>query len=156
MYDGRGSTPELELGPRARVPFAAPLSAVDRIAVRRWDDGLEVTAAKTVDHEDPYMPAHFPGFTIYPGAFVAETVLQAVRLARPAGERHLPTIATVRHLRLLAPLLGHDTLSCSVTVTPCEAPDLHKVVADVRTGDGRPAAWLDCEMRFGAGGPGTL
>jgi 3-hydroxyacyl-[acyl-carrier-protein] dehydratase len=139
------------------VLFAAPLSAVDRVEVLRRDDGsaLELSADKTINPEDPYMPAHFPGFTIYPGAFIVETVLQAVALADAASDRHVPTIATVRHLRLLAPLLANDTLSCSVNVTPREPPELHEVVADVRRGDGRAVARLDCEIRFDADGPPT-
>jgi 3-hydroxyacyl-[acyl-carrier-protein] dehydratase len=142
---------------RARVPFAAPLSAVDRVEVLRRDDGraVELSADKAIDPKDPYMPAHFPGFTIYPGVFIVETVLQAVALAGGASDHHVPTIASVRHLRFLAPLLRNDTLSCSVSITPVEPPELHDVVAQVRRGDGRVAARMDCEIRFDAHGPGT-
>ena len=155
MHHRRGSSADLEPRPWAGVPFAAPLGAVDRVEALRGDDGrpLEVTAQKAIDPDNPYIAAHFPGFTIYPGAFVAETVLQAVALAHAPSERPLPTIATIRHLRLLAPLLADDTLSCSARVTPREPPELHQVVAEVRRGDGRAAARLDCEIRFRADAP---
>jgi 3-hydroxyacyl-[acyl-carrier-protein] dehydratase len=139
------------------VSFAAPLSAVDRVEVLRRDDGraVELSADKTIDPDDPYMPAHFPGFTIYPGVFIVETVLQAVALAGGASDRHVPTLAGVRDLRFLAPLLGNDTLSCSVSITPAEPPEVHDVVAEVQRRDGRVAARMDCQIRFDAQGPGT-
>ena len=134
----------------AGVPFAAPLSAVDRVEVLHRDDGaaLELRAEKSIDPGDPYMPGHFPGFPIYPGAFVPETVLQALAVAGGALDGRVPRIVALRELRLLAPLLAGDTLTCTATVTRRDEPGVLGVAARVRRGDGRLAARAELEVRF--------
>lgn len=136
------------------MPFAAPLRALDRVEVVGRDDagGLQLSAQKSIDPEDPYMPAHFPGFPMYPGVFVAETVVQAIALASGAAGGRIPRIVDLRELRLLAPLLAGDTLTCAATVIRRDEPGRCDVVAHVRRGDGRVAARVDCKIRWGDDG----
>jgi 3-hydroxyacyl-[acyl-carrier-protein] dehydratase len=141
-------------GRQTAGPFAAPLQAVDRVEVVDRDDagGFRLSAQKSVDPEDPYMPGHYPGFPIYPGVFVAETVLQAVALAGGAPDGCVPRIVELRQLRLLAPLFAGDTLTCTATVTRRDEPGLLDVAAHVRRADGRPAARVELAVRVGDDG----
>ncbi|MGP0051424.1 MAG: 3-hydroxyacyl-ACP dehydratase FabZ family protein [Solirubrobacteraceae bacterium] len=122
---------------------AAPLTALETLSVAPEGDGLRVRAAKRVLSEDPYMDGHFPGFPIYPGVFVLETVLQAV--ARAVG-RSL-ALGRVRSMRFTAPLLAGDALELTALVRPGPGDGVMSVRASCRRRDGVDAASLTLELR---------
>ena len=67
----------IELGELAR-----PLDAVDAIVHR---DEAAITTVKAVSGSEPFCAGHYPGFAIYPGVFVLETVHQSVLQHVAAG-----------------------------------------------------------------------
>jgi 3-hydroxyacyl-[acyl-carrier-protein] dehydratase len=149
MHEDFSTAGDLSRQRPASIAFGAPLRAVDHVEVVGGDDagGLELSAQKSIDPEDPYVSGHFPGFPIYPGVFVVETVLQAIALASGVPDGRVPRIVDLRQLRLLAPLLAGDTLRCRATVTRRDEPGLLDVAAHVRRGDGRLAARVELEVR---------
>lgn len=122
------------------VPVAAPLRAVD------WwrSSGDVITARVRVDPADPNLRGHFPGFAIYPGVFVVETLCQVMTAAFAAQQRR-PRLRTVRSLRFLAPLLADDELTLDINLTP--TPDGGwRVRAQGSRLDGVAAAQLRAEF----------
>ncbi|WFE97480.1 3-hydroxyacyl-ACP dehydratase [Micromonospora sp. WMMD987] len=98
-----------------RVPYAAPLPAVDRLQATAGDDGgWTVVARVAVDPRDPNLAGHFPGQPIYPGVFVVETLCQAMTQAVPGP----PRLRTVTSIRFLAALLGGDEMELTLDVRP--------------------------------------
>lgn len=124
----------IEAGRRAR---AVPLPAVDACTVL---SATEVTAHKLVRADDPYMEGHYPDFTIYPGAFLIESVYQAV--LHLVWENHGPHAfavpARINSVRFLAALRPGDRLDLSC-VARAEGPHELVVSADCRRGDVRAA-----------------
>jgi 3-hydroxyacyl-[acyl-carrier-protein] dehydratase len=115
---------------------ATPIDAVDDIVL---DGAAGARATKLVRLEDPYLNGHYPGFPIYPGVFVVESVVQTHRgacLAR--GEADPGSPVAVSSLRLTAPLFPGDILH--VRTTAKTADDGAIQVRGVCEKDGRPAA----------------
>jgi 3-hydroxyacyl-[acyl-carrier-protein] dehydratase len=136
------------------VPFAAPLLAVDRVSVTRTESGAELRAWKLVDAVDPYLAAHFPGFTVFPGVFLIESVRQAAALSLGAGDGGFADLIAVRSARFLAPLLAGDTMTVDAVIAPANADGSFAVEASVLRSDGVTAARLTVEMRYG--GPANV
>ena len=109
---------------------AAPLTAIDDAVTT---PGVGVTARKTVRATDPYLAGHYPGFTIYPGVFVIESVHQAV--SRYVADTRPGTwsvaMATIDSVRFTKPLRPGDTLH----VTADCAEDGDRINAKVRCVD---------------------
>ncbi|HWF74203.1 MAG TPA: hypothetical protein VG186_12700 [Solirubrobacteraceae bacterium] len=138
------STETVTTSPPSAIDSAAPLCAVDRLTVRHHPETLELEVTKRVDRLDPYMEGHFPGFTVYPGVFVLESVLQgtAAALGRPLA------LAAVHSMRFTAPLLDGDVLIVAATVAPADGPGPFTVEATCRRGDGATAARLKLELEL--------
>jgi 3-hydroxyacyl-[acyl-carrier-protein] dehydratase len=120
---------------------AAPLRAVDEVVVD--PDGTSAAGRKRVVRTDPYLSGHYPDFTIYPGVFQLESVVQTVRelvRVRHGGDR--ATLVRIRSLRFTAPLLAGDELTVAVTVT-----DDLVAKATCTRGDGQKAATMTLEFR---------
>ena len=98
--------------------YAAPLPAVDQVQVRRAGPGLVVTATKDIVIGDPYLAAHFPGRTVYPGVFVLETVRQAAIAALGEGPGGLAELSAVCSLRFAGAMHPGERLCAEVTITP--------------------------------------
>lgn len=127
----------------------APLRAIDSLSVTTClNDRVVMRASREVDRDAPYMQGHFPGFTIYPGVFVLETVTQAV--AAGVGGADGLHVRTVRSMRFMAPLLVGDRLDVYVTVTPGEPPGAFEVDASCRRGDGASCARIKLIVQQGA------
>ncbi len=93
----------------AAVPFAAPLTAFSEIEVEPADNGVTVIrAVQDVHPAAPYISGHFPGFAIYPGVFLVETIAQAAACMLDPQNRNPPRVTAVRSMRFLAPLLAGD------------------------------------------------
>jgi 3-hydroxyacyl-[acyl-carrier-protein] dehydratase len=98
---------------------------------------VELVATVEVDPDDPNLRGHFPGFPIYPGVFVVETLCQA--MGEAFGDNGVrPALREVKSLRLTAPLEGGDELTLTATVTPHEAG--WRVRATGTRRDGKAAA----------------
>jgi len=95
--------------------FAAPLLAVDEVRAARREGTLRLRATKRVTASDPYMAAHFPTLTVFPGVFIVETVRQAVVLALGAEADGLE-ILQLRSARFLAPMLAGDLMTLEAAV----------------------------------------
>jgi 3-hydroxyacyl-[acyl-carrier-protein] dehydratase len=127
---------------------AIPLVAVDTIDAV---SATEVLATKLIRQDDAYLPGHYPDFTIFPGVFVIESVLQAVRgmveQRWPASTGLELELTQLRSVRFTAPLLAGDTLRLRCL---CNHLDngLLRVQADCRTGDGAKAARLTADLRL--------
>ncbi|MCU1681792.1 MAG: hypothetical protein JWQ81_2531 [Amycolatopsis sp.] len=115
---------------------ARPLSALD--AVERRSD-TEIFATKLVRADDPYLVGHYPGFTIYPGVFIIESVTQAVRSEFDAD---LTTITSVRFTTSLVP---GDTLR--VHCEYVRDGEILMVRAECHNGDGVRAAQMRLVFR---------
>lgn len=112
---------------------AVTLLEADRISIRR-----------TLDAEEPVFRGHYPHQPIFPGVFILEAVVQAVRRfagAASAGAR----LETVQSLRFQSPLGPGDTfeLACE-----CGAPDAEGIfpVKARCTSAGKPVA--EAKARF--------
>lgn len=89
--------------------MSVPLDAFLEVEVEECDDGgFVVRAVQAVDPDEPYMRGHFPGFAIYPGVFLIETVAQATAVALDRGSGTPLRVTGVRSMRFLAPLLAGD------------------------------------------------
>jgi 3-hydroxyacyl-[acyl-carrier-protein] dehydratase len=119
---------------------ARPLEAVDRVRTTAPD---AFHASKAIVATDPYLPGHYPDFTIYPGIFVMETVLQAFRgvLAELRGPHLVADLTRLVSVRFTAPLLPGDVLLVDGSVR--DLPDLPgtvRVTASCRRGGEQRAA----------------
>jgi 3-hydroxymyristoyl/3-hydroxydecanoyl-(acyl carrier protein) dehydratase len=128
---------------------AAPLIAVDGYEVL---SATEITATKVVKADDPYLEGHYPDFTIYPGVFIIESVVQTVRLL--AGETmEMPEeleLVGVPSVRFVTPMLPGDVLHIRVQ-TVSAADGTVKVKAECQNADGAKAAQMKLEFRPVAG-----
>lgn len=89
---------------------ARPLLAVDTY---EFPAPWEITARKHIRGDEPYLEGHYPDFTIFPGVFSIESVIQAVRLTTEystAGTSE-PELESIRSVRFSVPLLPGDTLT---------------------------------------------
>jgi 3-hydroxyacyl-[acyl-carrier-protein] dehydratase len=126
-------------------PYAAPLSALDHVQVSRTGTGLLVMASKDIVTSDPYLAAHFPGRTVYPGVFVLETVRQAVIAALGEGPGGLAELSAVCSLRFTGAMHPGERLCAEVTVTPT-AEGRHRADARCRRDDGSDVARMTLEF----------
>lgn len=125
--------------------FAAPLVAVDDVTVTASETGIALRATKLIRTDDPYMAAHFPSMTVFPGVFIIEAVRQAVLIALGAQDPE-PEIRQVRSARFVAPLFAGDTLSMQASATRSEDGSTLSVDAECWRGDGVTAARVRLEM----------
>jgi 3-hydroxyacyl-[acyl-carrier-protein] dehydratase len=122
---------------------AAPLPAFDELDVLvRDDDRLELRALKAIDAGDPYMGGHFPGFGVYPGVFVLESVAQSAAAALGIAAR----ISRVRSMRFLALLAAGDTLEVRCALTPLPGGDGWLADARCRRADGVQCALVKLDL----------
>lgn len=135
------------------VAAAAPLRAVDHVESEMTVRGLVVHARKTVTADDPYLPGHFPGWTVYPGVFVIETVRQAVAAAVGTCAGRLPEFRAVRSVRFTAPLLAGDELTVRAELSQVQADDGFDVSAVVTRRDDVVAARLRGRVGWDSGEP---
>lgn len=144
----RAFTRPLDAADRAptRV-FARPLDAVDRLYTHADGTGWLVIAVKGVSAADPYMSGHFPGLTLYPAAFLLETVRQAVGQALRETWGEWLEVRSLRDFRLLLPMLAGDELIVSIRVAP-DGGAL-RVRAGAARADGTPVAELDADLVAG-------
>ncbi|WP_404955492.1 hypothetical protein [Streptomyces sp. 147326] len=124
----------IEAGRRAR---AAPLPAVDSCTVL---SATEVTARKLVRADDPYMEGHYPDVTIYPGAFLLESVYQAVLhlVWETRGTQSFAVPTRINSVRFLAALGPGDVLDIRCSCKPAGTDGLD-VTADCRKGEAKAA-----------------
>jgi 3-hydroxyacyl-[acyl-carrier-protein] dehydratase len=127
---------------------AVPLRRLANLSALARDHGqLLVTATIRVDAADPYMEGHFPGFPIYPGVFVLETVNHAVGAALAHDVSSPPTISHIGSMRFLIPLLDGDEFALEASVTPARRPGSYDVDAACRRLDGSVAARIKLTLR---------
>lgn len=123
---------------------AAPLHAVERIEDTIDKAGvLTLRAVKTINATDPYMAGHFPGFTIYPGVFILETVAQAAAAALGEPVR----IVRVSSMRFTAPLCAEDVLVVDSSVRALQTPGEWFVDASCRRLDGTDSARIKLDVQ---------
>jgi 3-hydroxyacyl-[acyl-carrier-protein] dehydratase len=128
------------------LPFGAPLVAVDEVTVASTEGGLRLWATKRIHADNPYLAAHFPSITVFPGVFIIEAVRQAVLLAIHGTEAAEPEIRLVRSARFLAPLFEGDTMSLETTVARGDDGTSLHVDAQCWRSDGVTAARIRLEM----------
>lgn len=105
----------------ARAPWASPVPSLDELSVCTNNGVLRVRATKRVSIDDPYMTAHFPGHTIFPGVFMIECARHAFRVAILESCGLSCELGTVRSVRFLAPLTEGDVLTLQGTAS-CVGP----------------------------------
>jgi 3-hydroxyacyl-[acyl-carrier-protein] dehydratase len=115
--------------------YAMPLRAVDHLDVAA--DGSTVRARVYIDPEHPILRGHFPGMPIYPGVFIVETLCQAMSEAFSSR----PGLASVRSLRLTAPLHGADELTLDIKVKPQDGGWSARAVGHRRDGVAVATIW---------------
>lgn len=147
------TTPLVSVSPdgnRVKVPFAVPLHAVEDLEVDLMDDGLRIRATKGINRTDPYLPGHFPQFTIFPGVFMLESVTQAVCLALADLSEGRPFLESVVSARFLAPLLPGDIMTVNATIGPIVV-DTVTVSASCERRGGTIAAKFKMRFRIARG-----
>ncbi|MBM0236012.1 3-hydroxyacyl-ACP dehydratase [Micromonospora sp. ATA32] len=97
--------------PHPATGRAAPLVALIRLRIEEVDAGRRVVARMPIE-DDANLAGHFPGMPIYPGAFVIETLCQAMAAAFGPQAR----LRTVTSVRFTAALLGGDELELTADV----------------------------------------
>lgn len=133
-------------------PYAAPLAAVDELAVRPDGGGLVLSVRKDVVVADPYQAAHFPGRPIYPGVFVLETVRQAVATALGEVDGAVAEVSAVSSLRFLRAAQAGQSLRVTATVGAAGPDGAIPVRARCRDADGSELARLVLEFRYPVAG----
>ncbi|MFG2718813.1 hypothetical protein ACGFW5_11025 [Streptomyces sp. NPDC048416] len=121
-------------GPRLR---AAPVDPVDAFTVL---SPTEVSARKLVRADDPYLEGHYPDVTVYPGAFLIESVYQAVRhlVAGTRGPDTSVEPGRIDSVRFTTALGVGDTLDVHCTCHDA-TPGTLAVTARCTTGQARAA-----------------
>src|SRR5918994_7155617 len=121
--------------PSSLGELARPLEAVDAIRTR-GEHGI--TTVKAVSGNEPFFEGHYPGFPIYPGVFVLETVHQSVLqyLAADGGDWRRATLQQIRSARFLAPVQPGDVLTTECRCSPSAGGTEMSVHATCRTADG--------------------
>jgi 3-hydroxyacyl-[acyl-carrier-protein] dehydratase len=132
--------------------YAMPLRAVDQVQVTRDGEQLSITATKEITVDDPYLAAHFPDRTVYPGVFIVETLRQAVVAALGERDGVLPEIVAVHTLRLVGAVHPGDRLCLAATVHPSETDGAIRVEAHCRRPDDYAVARMVLEFRYDAEG----
>lgn len=132
---------------------AIRLASCEEVTACREDGVVRVDGATRIRGEGPYLADHFPGFAVFPGVFIVETVVQAV--ARALGDRdgHRLRWHTLRSLRLLAPLHPGDRLLVRAEVRepgPAPEPDRPVIVAECRRAGGGRVATMTVTCRWSA------
>jgi 3-hydroxyacyl-[acyl-carrier-protein] dehydratase len=125
---------------------AAPLLAVDSYEIVSAE---EIISVKAVRADDPYLEGHYPDFTIYPGVFVIESVVQTARLfVRDSFASSLEAeLTAIPSVRFSSPLLPGDTLHirCRCAV---DGEQTMAVKAECHNAAGGKAAQLKLEFRL--------
>jgi 3-hydroxyacyl-[acyl-carrier-protein] dehydratase len=119
--------------------------------VTERDGQLLISATKEVVDTDPYLPAHFPDRTVYPGVFVVETVRQAVLAALGERDGVLPDLSAMHSLRFLGALHPGERLCVTATVSPPDCDGAIHVDAKCRRQDDSAVARLALEFRYEVG-----
>jgi 3-hydroxyacyl-[acyl-carrier-protein] dehydratase len=130
--------------------MSVPLEAFLEVEVEDCEDGgFLVRAVQDVDPGEPYIRGHFPGFAIYPGVFLIETVAQATAAALDPSTGNPPRVTGVRSMRFLAPLLAGDSVLVEARVRhDRDEPGAVEVDATCkRGGDGTRVASLKLTMK---------
>ena len=110
---------------------------------------MSLHATKVIDASDNYLPAHFPGFTIFPGVFIIEAVWQAVMIGVRESIGLRPAVEKVVSVRFLAPLFPRDSVTLDVSVGPMSAPGPLDAAAVCRRHDGTVVARVKLQLRRG-------
>lgn len=126
---------------------ARPLEAVDGYEL--GSDGETIIVRKQISAADPYLEGHYPDFTIYPGVFSIETVVQAVRLLvrHTRGDATEADLEAIRSVRFSAPLLPGDTLTAQCRCTLTEGGML-RVRANCANQRGERTATVTADFRL--------
>jgi 3-hydroxyacyl-[acyl-carrier-protein] dehydratase len=101
----------------SRPTCATPLEAFDRAWSERDGGCTMVRATLEVGLDSPYLTAHFPDFTIYPGVFLLETAIQAVAAELGLGAAAAAGVTHVRSMRFVAPFVLGDTIEMEAVVS---------------------------------------
>ncbi|MGO9959037.1 MAG: hypothetical protein ACLP50_24245 [Solirubrobacteraceae bacterium] len=101
----------------SRPTCATAIEAFDRASSER-DGGLTfVRATLEVRLDNPYIHAHFPEFTVYPGVFLLETATQAVAAELGLGDGTATGVTHIRSMRFVSPFLLGDTVEMEAVVS---------------------------------------
>lgn len=123
---------------------ASPLVSIDEVSATVSNGAIDVVTTRRIDVADPHLEAHFPGFKIFPGVFVIESLRQAVRSILVDPEGRPPEIAAVHSVRFLAPLLPGDQMRLMAKLIPRSERTFDVEAVAVR-GDGGVAVRLKVE-----------
>ena len=119
------------------LPHRAPFLLVDRILeihpIGDLSDpssdnkvGIKVVGLKNYTYNEPYIPGHFPGFSIVPGVLLIETMAQVASFTLyPYLEKSIDTLSRdfqcilvgVDSARFRKPVIPGDTLTVTTEVT---------------------------------------
>ena len=119
------------------LPHRAPFLLVDRIleihpqgdlndASSDGKVGIKVVGIKNYTYNEPFIPGHFPGFSIVPGVLLIETMAQVASFTLyPYLEKSIETLARdfqcilvgVDSARFRRPVIPGDTLRVTTEVT---------------------------------------
>jgi 3-hydroxyacyl-[acyl-carrier-protein] dehydratase len=143
VEDGPGT---VTIAAGRELRFAAPLLAIDEVTVAPGEGALRLRATKHVTDHDPYMAAHFPSLTVFPGVFIVEAARQAVVLATGGPDGDALEVLLVRSARFLAPMLAGDRMTLEAAVERVEGERRYHVDATCWRGDGVTAAKVRLEV----------
>ena len=129
-----GEGPVVVPGPRPRATSVDP---VDTVTVH---SPAEVSVSRLVSADDPYLEGHYPEFTVYPGAFIVESVYQAVLhlLWHTRGADAWARPVSVDSVRFTGALAPGDTLDVHCACVE-RAPDEIEATAVCTTAGNKAA-----------------
>ncbi|MGW4772900.1 hypothetical protein ACWEO2_33300 [Nocardia sp. NPDC004278] len=128
------------------VPNASPVRAP--IDWQQHADPQEFCAAWTVSADEAIFRGHYPGFLIFPGVCLVESV-HRVAVSHAAAHGISMLLTEIEHTRFLHPVFPDHRIVVAGRTTA--ADDSFRCVATIRSarGDGEPELAARVRLRYG-------
>ena len=98
------------------LPQAEPFLLIDRAEIT---EASAIRAEVFLDPAWEIFQAHFPGYALLPGVYLAESMAQTadlLLLTRPGNQEKLPLFLGISRMRFLRPAYPGDTLILSAAI----------------------------------------
>ena len=109
---------------KAILPHRFPLLMIDRVTECVPGDYLR--AIKVISGSDPVLQGHYPGYSIFPGVYLIETLAQAMSILAVQSHKelnvadlksHIPLLTSVDKIRFRRPVHPGDVLQVHAKIS---------------------------------------
>jgi 3-hydroxyacyl-[acyl-carrier-protein] dehydratase len=135
-------------GQRETLDFASPIHGLEKISAESDGNCWRVEASYAIHSDDPYLDAHFPGYSIFPGVFLIECVRRLVASLHDLGSSGPPDVRELSSVRFLAPIVREERIRLELMLRPVGG-GIVEVDGRCLRSDGVVAA----RLRLSVGGP---